>query len=136
VSSIIRLGTQYGGGKTHSLIALVHAVRGMKGVPSPENFVDPAILPAGAIRIAALDGENADPANGLTLEPRLLARSLWGEMAYRLAGRAGYERVRASDEKHIAPGAETIRELFGGQPTLILLDESGPKMHSKQRAAK
>ena len=31
VSSIIRLGTQYGGGKTHSLIALVHAVRGMKG---------------------------------------------------------------------------------------------------------
>ena len=29
VSSIIRLGTQYGGGKTHSLIALVHAVRGM-----------------------------------------------------------------------------------------------------------
>ena len=48
-------------------IALVHAVRGMKGVPIPENFVDPAILPAGAIRIAALDGENADPANGLTL---------------------------------------------------------------------
>ena len=64
VSSIIRLGTQYGGGKTHSLIALVHAVRGMKGVPTPENFVDPAILPAGTIRIAALDGENADPANG------------------------------------------------------------------------
>ena len=63
VSSIIRLGTQYGGGKTHSLIALVHAVRGMKGVPTPEDFVDPAILPAGAIRIAALDGENADPAS-------------------------------------------------------------------------
>jgi len=105
VSSIIRLGTQCGGGKTHSLIALVHAVRGMQGVPHPENFVDPAILPAGAIRIAALDGENADPANGLTLEPGLLARSLWGEMAYRLAGRAGYERVRASDEKHIAPAS-------------------------------
>ena len=69
------------------------------------------------VRIAALDGENADPANGLTLEPGLLAWSLWGEMAYRLAGREGYERVRQSDEKHIAPGAETIRELFGGQPT-------------------
>ena len=70
VSSIIRLGTQYGGGKTHSLIALVHAVRGMKGVPTPETFVEPAILPSGAIRIAALDGENADPANGLTLETK------------------------------------------------------------------
>src|SRR5690349_6592039 len=43
VSSIIRLGTQYGGGKTHSLIALVHAVRGMKGVANREWFVDPAI---------------------------------------------------------------------------------------------
>jgi predicted AAA+ superfamily ATPase len=104
MSSIIRLGTQYGGGKTHSLIALVHAIRGMKGVSTPENFVDPAILPSGAVRIAALDGENADPANGLTLEPGLLARSLWGEMAYRLAGRAGHERVRISDERHIAPG--------------------------------
>ncbi|MBI4876744.1 MAG: ATP-binding protein [Acidobacteria bacterium] len=134
VSSIIRLGTQYGGGKTHSLIALVHAVRGMKGVPTPETFVDPAILPAGAIRIAALDGENADPANGLTLEPGLLARSLWGEMAYRLAGRAGYERVRVSDEKHIAPGADTIRELFGGQPTLILLDEISVYLRKVERA--
>jgi hypothetical protein len=134
VSSIIRLGTQYGGGKTHSLIALVHAVRGMKGVPTPETFVDPAILPFGAIRIAALDGENADPANGLTLEPGLLARSLWGEMAYRLAGRAGYERVRVSDEKHIAPGAETIRELFGAQPTLILLDEISVYLRKVERA--
>src|SRR5580658_3633087 len=91
VSSIIRLGTQYGGGKTHGLIALVHAVRGAKGVQNLSAFVDPSILPSGNVRIAALDGENADPANGLTLEPGLLARSLWGEMAYRLAGR----RVRA-----------------------------------------
>lgn len=96
VSSIIRLGTQYGGGKTHGLIALVHAVRGARDVPNLANFVDPAILPSGPVRIAALDGENADPANGLTLEPGLLARSLWGEMAYRLAGREGYERVRQS----------------------------------------
>ena len=134
VSSIIRLGTQYGGGKTHSLIALVHAVHGMRGVPTPAKFVDPAILPAGPVRIAALDGENADPANGLTLEPGLLARSLWGEMAYRLAGRAGYERVRASDEKHIAPGAVTIRELFGGEPTLILLDEISVYLRKVERA--
>ena len=28
-----------------------------------------------------------------------------------------------SDESRVAPGAETLRELFGGEPTLILLDE-------------
>jgi hypothetical protein len=134
VSSILRLGTQYGGGKTHSLIALVHAVRGMQGVAEPERFVDPSILPVDRVRIAALDGENADPANGLTLEPGLLARSLWGEMAYRLAGREGFERVRASDEKHIAPGADTIRELFGGEPTLILLDEISVYLRKVERA--
>jgi hypothetical protein len=123
VSSILRLGTQYGGGKTHGLVALVHAARGMKGVANARDFLDPAILPAAEVRIAALDGENADPANGLTLEDELRAYSLWGEMAYRLAGRPGYERVRVSDETHTAPGAETIRELFGGKPILILLDE-------------
>jgi len=31
-SSIFRLDTQYGGGKTHSLIALVHLANGMPGV--------------------------------------------------------------------------------------------------------
>ena len=69
IASIIRLDTQYGGGKTHSLIALVHAVRGMNGVQGVEEFVDPALLPKGPVRVAALDGENSDPADGLTLEP-------------------------------------------------------------------
>lgn len=123
INSVVRLDTQFGGGKTHSLIALVHAVRGMKGVSNPAEFIDPKLLPAGEVRVAALDGENSDPANGLRLEGNLLARSLWGEMAYRLAGREGFERIRTSDEKHVAPGADTIVELFGGKPTLILIDE-------------
>jgi len=125
MNSIIRLDTQFGGGKTHSLIALIHAVRGMVGVSNISEFVDPKLLPKGRVRVAALDGENADPANGLTLENGLLARSLWGEMAYRLAGREGFERIRKSDETHTAPGDRTIAELFGGEPTLIVIDEVG-----------
>ena len=46
-----------------------------------------------------------------------------GRDAYALAGKDGYARVRNSDESRIAPGAETLRELFGGEPVLILLDE-------------
>ena len=53
----------------------------------------------------------------------VLAHTPWGEIAYALAGKDGYARVRNSDESRIAPGAETLRELFGGEPTLILLDE-------------
>ena len=123
VGSVLRLDTQYGGGKTHGLIALYHAVRGMDGVEDPEEFVDPALLPRGEVRVAALDGGTSDPANGLTLEGDLRAYSLWGEMAYQLAGAEGYRRVEQSDRSHTAPGAETIRELFGGRPTLVMIDE-------------
>ena len=134
IASIIRLDTQYGGGKTHSLIAVVHAVRGMTGVQGVEEFVDPALLPESPIRVAALDGENSDPADGLTLEPGLRAKTLWGELAYRLAGAEGYRRVQESDQRHVAPGAETIRELFGGEPTLIMIDEVSVYLRKVERA--
>jgi hypothetical protein len=123
IASIIRLDTQFGGGKTHGLIALTHAVRGMQGVENVAEFINPELLPRDEVRVAALDGENADPADGLTLEGNLRAYSLWGELAYRLAGVEGYRRVENADRHHTAPGAETIRELFGGKPTLIMLDE-------------
>jgi len=123
VAAIFRLDTSYGGGKTHGLIALTHAARGMNGVSNISEFVDPSLLPKGPVRIAAFDGENADPANGRTMGDGVLAFTPWGEIAYALAGKDGYARVRKSDESRIAPGAETLRELFGGEPTLILLDE-------------
>ena len=122
-AAIFRLDTSYGGGKTHGLIALTHAARGMNSVSNVEEFVDPSLLPKGPVRIAAFDGENADPANGRAMGGGVLAHTPWGEIAYALAGKDGYERVRKSDESRIAPGAETLRELFGGEPTLILLDE-------------
>ena len=122
-AAIFRLDTSYGGGKTHGLIALAHAARDMAGVANAGEFVDPALLPQGAVRVAAFDGENSDPANGRAMGEGVLACTPWGEMAYALAGREGYGRVRTSDEHRVAPGAETLRELFGGEPTLILLDE-------------
>ena len=123
VSAIFRLDTSYGGGKTHGLIALVHAARGMQGVANPSEFLDPAMIPAGDVRVAAFDGENADPANGRRMGDDVLAFTPWGEIAYALAGREGYERVKKSDQEGIAPGAETLAELFGDRPALILLDE-------------
>ena len=123
VGAIFRLDTSYGGGKTHGLIALAHAARGMHGVPNVGEFVDPTLLPAGSVRVAAFDGESADPANGRALEGGVLAYTPWGEIAHALAGKAGYERVRRSDEQRVAPGSDTLRALFGDEPTLILLDE-------------
>ena len=122
-AAIFRLDTSYGGGKTHGLIALAHAARGLTGVAGVDEFIDPLLLPRGPVRLAAFDGENADPANGRTMGEGVRAQTPWGELAYALAGTAGYARVRNSDTRGVAPGADTLRELFGGEPTLILLDE-------------
>ena len=48
----------------------------------------------------------------------------WGELACALGGRAGYERVRASDEQRTAPGAETIAELFNGEPSGVVFGQN------------
>lgn len=124
VSSIFRLHTSFGGGKTHGLIALVHAVSSGSTVPNIAEFVDPAILPKGGVKVAGFEGENADALNGHAFpEHGIKAYTPWGELAIALAGKDGYERVRESDEKGSPPGADTIRELIGDTPCLILVDE-------------
>ena len=122
-AAIFRLDTSFGGGKTHGLIALVHAARGMQGAANAAEFIGDAPLPRRPARVAAFDGVKADPANGRALGGGIRARTPWGEIAYALAGPEGYERVRASDESGAAPGADTLLELFGGEPALVLLDE-------------
>ena len=98
-ASIFRLDTSYGGGKSHGLIALCHAARSGADVPGIAEFVDPALIPRAA-RIAAFDGENADPANGRRMDGGISpiprgARSLphWpegtGTNEYARATRAG-----------------------------------------------
>jgi hypothetical protein len=67
IASIIRPDNQYGVSTTHGLISLVRAVRGMKGVKNIKEFLEPALLLNGPVRVAALDGENSDPADGLNL---------------------------------------------------------------------
>ena len=88
VAAIFRLDTSYGGGKTHGLIALTHAAGGMQGLGNIEEFINPSLLPKSKVRIAAFDGENADPANGRAMGDGILAFSPWGEIAYALAGKA------------------------------------------------
>ena len=134
-ASIFRLDTSYGGGKTHGLIALVHAANGMQGVSNISEFIDPSLVPKNKVRVAAFDGENADPANGRSMGDGIFAHTPWGEIAYGLAGKVGYDRIRRSDEQMVAPGAETIAELFGNEPTLILLDELSVYLRKSMKAA-
>ncbi|MFN5696793.1 MAG: DUF499 domain-containing protein, partial [Cyanobacteriota bacterium] len=124
LGSILRLDTSYGGGKTHALIGLNHILTAADQIPNLAEFIDPARLPSQKVTVAAFDGENADPTNGRRMEGNVLAFTPWGELAVQLAGPAGYERIRNSDRLGAAPpGAETLRELIGERPVLILIDE-------------
>ncbi|KKZ13991.1 MAG: hypothetical protein TQ37_02560 [Candidatus Synechococcus spongiarum 15L] len=124
LGSILRLDTSYGGGKTHALIGLNHILTAPGQIPNLAEFVDRSTLPGEPVTVAVFDGENADPMNGRRMEEGILATTPWGELAVQLAGRTGYERIRNSDQLGAAPpGAETLRELMGEGPVLILMDE-------------
>ena len=116
---VIQLRTPFGGGKTHSLLALYHLVksRGAVDASITAELPDP-----GAGAVAVLSGLGLDPR-----QPRLVdgleLHTLWGELAYQLGGRDGYERVRQQDLDWAAPGGDVLSALIGTRPTLILLDE-------------
>ena len=82
------------------------------------SFVDPSLLPQSHVRIAAFDGENADPANGRRMEEGLLAYTPWGEIAYALAG-ASLLAGRSSQEAIYS---------FAARPATSLTPKKGPSM--------
>ena len=119
--AVFWLNTSFGGGKTHALIALLHAARSPQSAAVSE-FIDRDLLPEGSVRIAVFDGQSADISSGHDIGDGVRARTPWGEIAYRLAGKDGYRRVD-DRETGSAPGDDTIMELIGDRSVLILLDE-------------
>ena len=119
---VLRLQTPFGGGKSHTLAALLHAARSRSaldvlpeaiGLPRPEG-----------VRVAVVDGQFFDPTNGKRVPGQeITARTVWGWIAWALGGPEGYELVRAQDEARVAPGGDALIEMLKGGPSLILLDE-------------
>lgn len=124
---IMRLETAFGGGKTHSLIALYHAARNKVTAKMVEGFVDPSLLPPKPIRlVAGIVGSDMEPAVGfLHKETGVRTYTLGGEIAHQLRGKEGYEIVRVADKGKTAIGTKTFDDLIGDEPCLIMLDELG-----------
>lgn len=133
-NAIVRLETSFGGGKTHSLIALYHAANGLVTPAIARGVVDPALLPRpGQIHVAGVVGSDLDPSTGLHHpEDGIRTYTLWGELAYQLAGPAGYALAEESERLRAAPGTGLFEELTGNRPTLIMLDEIARHMRVAQ----
>jgi hypothetical protein len=122
---VLQLRTPFGGGKTHTLIALYHVTKNRHKLPHPEFTAIHDLPDPGTCAVAAVQCEKFDPRKGRLTDDGLHIRTLWGEIAYQLAGVEGYEYLRDSDETLTSPGGETLSILLRdmGQPILILLDE-------------
>ena len=123
---IIRLETSFGGGKTHNLIALYHAANGEVEPRLLRTYLDDEWpLPrAGKIDVAGVVGSDLDPSTGMAHpEDDLKTYTLWGELAYQIGGRSGYELARESDQNKVAPGTGLFEQVIGERPTLIMIDE-------------
>jgi predicted AAA+ superfamily ATPase len=124
---VVQLQTNFGGGKTHSMLALYHLFSGTKpgdllGVEPLLTDAEVKALPQRVTRVV-LVGNKISPGNPATKPDGTIVRTLWGELAWQLGGKKAYERVRADDERATSPG-DTLRELLNEYgPSLILIDE-------------
>ncbi|MCC7078886.1 MAG: DUF499 domain-containing protein [Acidimicrobiia bacterium] len=124
---IIELQTNFGGGKTHSLLALYHMFSGAEatGLAGVEALLaDAAVdLPAEDVRRAVLVGTWLSPAQTHRPDGGPEIHTLWGELAWQVGGQAAYDSIAEADRTGTSPGAAAIRSLLGDGPTLILIDE-------------
>ena len=123
---VVQLQTNFGGGKTHSMLALYHLFSGANA--SELAGLDGVLAAAGVQRLpkakrVVLVGNKISPGNPVTKPDGTVVRTLWGELAYQLGGTKAFARVRADDEKATNPG-DVLRELFKEYgPCLVLIDE-------------
>ncbi len=123
---VVQLQTNFGGGKTHSMLALYHLFSGI--APTELAGIDAVMTAAGASKIptarrVVLVGNKISPGNPSVKPDGTVVRTLWGELAWQLGGKKAFSRVAADDEKATSPG-DVLRELFNEYgPCLILIDE-------------
>jgi predicted AAA+ superfamily ATPase len=123
---VVQLQTNFGGGKTHSMLALYHLFSG--AAPAELVGVDAVLAEAGVstlltARRVVLVGNKISPGNPVKKPDGTVVRTLWGELAWQLGGKKAFERVHADDEKATSPG-DVLRELFNEYgPCLVLIDE-------------
>ncbi|MFM9863449.1 MAG: DUF499 domain-containing protein [Micropepsaceae bacterium] len=125
---VIGLQTSFGGGKTHTMLALYHlaSVKSAETIPALADIFKEAGVTALPVRSkpVVFVGTAAGANQPINVEGARTVKSLWGLIAVKLGGWKAYETIRASDEARTNPGSEAMIAIFKqAAPCLILLDE-------------
>ena len=124
---VIQLQTAFGGGKTHTMLAVYHLAN--RTVPvSKLSGISPILDAAGVTdlpkaKVVVLDGTRFSPSQPKQYGDQKI-KTLWGEMAWQLGGAAAFAAIAESDENGTAPDASLIEKMLEPhQPVVLLMDE-------------
>lgn len=124
---VVELQTNFGGGKTHSMLALYHMAgearsEDLPGLDQLLSHHDVSV--AEKINRAVLVGTSRGPQDEIILKGGRKIRTTWGELAWQLGGDEAFAMIADNDEKGIAPGSDKLETIFKKcAPCLILIDE-------------
>lgn len=124
-SPIINLQTNFGGGKTHSMLALWHLFGGTPVASMPQDVQDlvgDRRIPV-KVRRVALVGTHLSPGTQSLKPDGTSVNTLWGELAWQLGGAEGYAYVAQADATRTNPGEALGKLIAAHAPCLILVDE-------------
>ena len=124
---VVQLQTAFGGGKTHTMLAVLH-LASRKGALSDLAGIPTLIEKAGLMdvprsRVAVIDGTAHAPGQAWK-HGRATVKTLWGELAWQLGGEEGFALVREADANATSPGKDVLRQLLETYaPCVVLMDE-------------
>lgn len=117
--AVRQLYLTFGGGKTHSLITLMHLVsdpEALPDIPAVQQFRSHCALDEGLpkARVAAVVFDHLDAEQGMEVRaPHGTLRQLmmpWSVLAWQLAGEAGLEVLKADGSERNSPPATNVME--------------------------
>lgn len=125
---IFSLQTSFGGGKTHSLVALWHLAKHADKIRRSDGCAEvrkalEGCLPDKVKGVAVFTNQTCDPTQGRKTPEGAHARTLWGELALQLGGKALYRKIETNDQNRTAPKGLFVEILKEAAPCLVLLDE-------------
>ncbi|MCY4505504.1 MAG: hypothetical protein OXG35_00875, partial [Acidobacteria bacterium] len=136
--AVRQLELTYGGGKTHTLVALRHLAHdpaSLPNLPAVEQFKSDVGTPLPPARVAALAFDKLDVEKGMEVrgpggELRWLKHP-WSVLAFQIAGADGLRGLHAEgrvEERETAPAEPLLVDLLSrpqaeGLATLVLIDE-------------
>ena len=137
---VIQMKTGFGGGKTHSLIALYHLVESYEilsalaanptdttGEMLQDVFVEAGLTDpqkSAEAKVAVLSGTNRSATEDTKTENGDPLNTLWGHMAWQLGCQDAYDIVGEAARQWSSPGGAELDQLLSTVgPCVILIDE-------------